>query len=364
MSGSTTTPTGPPDLRQLEATLLEKSLAAAARGADDPALVPTVESLQAIRTLLDREREDLERRRRRQFGFVTLLAVILIAITARMPVRSADVDVQIVTSGANLRSSASQPLTRLLPMRELVVSGATRIVLPSEFGQWSATSDLRLIAKGEPIVMEPVAITPGDRIAIEQQNVGRYRLTLESSRAIDLPFSLVGQVRGVSDAGTPSATFTAPRQLTVSWAAGQPVTLTFVTDARTLTESIAVDDVQLLRVESSNQPRRTVSTILGGDVAFPEFQDKVHTLRPGERLTVSGLNGRVSPIASRDESLTFTIAGTANSIRIGSASKTRQLFPSSLEYVATSLGWSSVWVALGILGGIIGALWPIWTEVR
>jgi hypothetical protein len=364
MSGSATPPSGPPALRQLEATLLEKSLAAAARGADDPALVPTVESLQAIRVLLDREREDLERRRRRQFGFATLLAVILIALASWMPVRSAEVDAHLVTTGVTIQSSASQPLTGLLPVRELVVSRATRVALPSEFGPWTVGADLRLTAGGEPIVMEPIAIAPGDRVTIEQQNPGRYRFTLESRRAIELPFSLVGQVNAVGDAGAASAKFTVPRQVTASWAAGQPVSLTFVTDTPALTQSIAVDELQLLRVESSDRARRMVSTIAGGDVAFPEFQDKVHTLRPGERLAFSGLRGRVSTIANREESLTFTVAGKATGLQVGTASKTRRLFPSMLEYVATSLGWNSVWVALGILAGIIGALWPIWTEAR
>ena len=352
------------DLHKLEAGAREEALKAAAGGVNNLALKQAVDSLETIRKLLDAERDDKVRRRKFKFGVAAIAAVIVLAILSLTPVRSADINAQVATVGATLRSNAAQPLTGLLPLRELVLLQTARITLPSEFGTWQTGADLRLTTLNQPIVMEPIEIAAGDRVSIEQLSPRRFRLTLEAARAIELAFSLVGEVTGVSDAGSRTATFKSPRQLTAGWNGGESISLTFSTDAHNLTQPITVDDVRLVRVDANGRLRRTVSTVLGGDLAFPAYLDKVHALRPGENLALSGFEGEVSAIAVRDEALAFTIAGAAGNVETGPTSQRRSLSPNLLESAVASVGWNSVWIALGALMALGGALWPIWTSVR
>jgi hypothetical protein len=349
-------------LHALQRKLVAEAGAAVDSPADEPRLAASLAVLAHINQLIDTQ--SAIHRRHQRHGLVLLLIGVTLAIAAASLYRmSGRLDWKVVASAVQLQSRTQQRLTALLPVDEVVLADTAVLEGPAELGlRAGAVSQLTLTGMGAPIHMEPLTIEPGDRVSLEVTGrPNQYRLVLQANHAITVSFSLLGKVAAQADGARRERGFDVPREVVAQWPAKTPAVITFSSREPILTRPIAIQALDFRSDEFVMGARVPVSTLVSGDISFPEYERTV-ALKDRDLVTSEGIQGHVRGIVAQPSSLAVTYQGTVTNLLIGEGAARETEMPTLLDYLTKQRERVTIVSTIGALIAVIVTCWNWWRD--
>lgn len=110
---------------------------------------------------------------------------------------------------------------------------------------------------------------------------------------------------------------------------------------------IMISDLSLNRVEEADikGKRRSVSTVLSGEIYNESMNGSSYKLRKSEWLTLEGVNGELRSMQMTERGIQFDYHGEVTGIEVGSNNNRRSLMPNWLEWFGARHSVKMLWGA-------------------
>ena len=126
--------------------------------------------------------------------------------------------------------------------------------------------------------------------------------------------------------------------------------------AHIMIASLSLQQVVNVVVEGISK-KRTVSTILGGEIFNESMNGKRYELRKGEWLKLGGVYGEIRSIQMTADGIRLNYHGKVTSINVGSSQNQRNLMPNWLEWFSERHSVKMLWgTFVWLLGTLLGVI--------
>jgi len=304
---------------------------------------------------------------------VTTLVAVSLLMYATLP--ATEVEVFAATSQVGFRVAAPQSFSDGVEVRDLLLTCACDIRIPSTPGKPSrvlttsgADAVVRLTAAGEgerkgSITIAPIALQPGAQVRLRHRGTpGAYALSIESAGLL-LRVNVYGTIDLAIPGELPSEVdFVVPKAMQVS-TGGKALALDLqATNHKDLglVPQLLVDELSFLRIDepaSPGQPVRRVSTLHGGTLYWEALNGEERTLRPSEQIAFDEVRGEIVAVDLKDTDMALRFHGEVGAVTAGWGQNRRSLMPTWLEWLRARHGLSLLWGStVYIVGLLMGAL--------
>ena len=200
-----------------------------------------------------------------------------------------------------------------------------------------------------------ISMTPGEPHASLSMKGANMEVTANLSRRISIKSG--GEQLGERDFGRPrpiKIEAAHPRLLDLALRFDGNPDITFPSHMMVSSLSLHREEVEVI---DGLRAKRSVSSVLKGEIFNESMNGKRYGLRKGEWLVLDGVDGEIRSMRMTAEGIQLDYQGTATGIRVGSRQNRRSLMPNWLEWFGERHSVKMLWGAfLWLLSTLFGAI--------
>jgi len=308
------------------------------------------------------------RPRRLPVFLLMILAVAVLSCLLFLHCQSAEVNLNAEVSEATLIFAGSQPITNLLTLSDIGISGFDSIQLEGRTLKGSSlhlSSSMGKVKRGS-ITLAGVQLNAGGIVWLGTLSPAKYRIALKGARGA-LRLDVVGTLRvvipGVMNV---DMNFRTPSRIVI-YPGTDIVDMDLMVNENLSTPfavPLNVKQLLLFRVDDDraleNTTVRQVSTIVTGTLYFESLSDESRSLRAGQRLRFSSAEGEVRSLTFENRNLRLDFRGRVRGMTTGTEAEPRNLMPTLLEWVRARQGLALLWGSSLYVVGLLAAIVRWW----
>jgi hypothetical protein len=341
----------------------------------------TVAELERLARLIDlRERETPARPGRRwPAALLVGLTMLIVGLLLFVRVAETEIELEVTASEVGFVLSQPQPVTDIVNLESVSVSGVRTLRLPEPLRSRRTSSEgagngasVRLRASslaGRPgtVTLSPLALPSGVEVRVDSAATGGgHRLSLNGGGA-SVQITVHGPVAvGLAAGELETVDFEVPKSIAFETdAAGAVLELIPAAGASTeFAPQLSVEQLSFARIDEfqtrSGTTAQAVSTVLSGTLYLESLNGTARQLRPRELVRFDDIGGTVRTLQIEDGRVAVNFRGTTRGIRSGWSDRPANLMPTYLDWLQAHHGLSLLWGTTLYLFGVAATILRWW----